>query len=244
MRVKEGGRQAGFDAGLCGATRGYERPLEIRVGCRHACRPHIARLREKVGHDLLLLPTVAVLPIDEQGQVLLIRQMDFGTFGTIAGGIDEDESPRTRVGEKLARRPASMSSSPVSSEQSAAHSSGLPTPTATRSPASASSLPLALFATCRSLRTATRSNSAHWFALDELQAPAVGSSHSTRSIQSAGSLLRRRLEPVRRSVTLRAATVRKARCEGVPRRRDPAPGPRTRSGSHAGRTQCGSGTGA
>ena len=55
--------------------------------------PHIARLREKVGHDLLVLPTVAVLPIDDQGQVLLVRQTDFGTYGTIGGAIDEDESP-------------------------------------------------------------------------------------------------------------------------------------------------------
>jgi ADP-ribose pyrophosphatase YjhB (NUDIX family) len=55
--------------------------------------PHIARLREKVGHDLLLLPTVAVLPTDEQGRVLLVRQTDFGTFGAIGGAIDEDESP-------------------------------------------------------------------------------------------------------------------------------------------------------
>lgn len=55
--------------------------------------PHIARLRQKVGHDLLLLPTVAVLPTDEHGRVLLVRQIDFGTFGTIGGAIDEDESP-------------------------------------------------------------------------------------------------------------------------------------------------------
>lgn len=55
--------------------------------------PHILRLREKVGHDLLLLPTVAVLPIDSEGRVLLVRQTDFGTYGTVGGAIDEDESP-------------------------------------------------------------------------------------------------------------------------------------------------------
>ncbi|WP_188893177.1 NUDIX domain-containing protein [Microlunatus endophyticus] len=55
--------------------------------------PHIARLRAKVGHDLLLLPTVAVLPMDDQGRVLLVRQTDFGTYGTVGGAIDEDESP-------------------------------------------------------------------------------------------------------------------------------------------------------
>ena len=47
--------------------------------------PHIARLRAQVGHDLLLLPSVTVLPLDEDGRVLLVRQIDFGLFGTIGG---------------------------------------------------------------------------------------------------------------------------------------------------------------
>ncbi|QFG67466.1 NUDIX domain-containing protein [Ornithinimicrobium pratense] len=55
--------------------------------------PHIAQLREQVGHDLLLLPSVAVLPIDESGRVLLARQTDFGTYATVGGAIDVDESP-------------------------------------------------------------------------------------------------------------------------------------------------------
>lgn len=55
--------------------------------------PHIARLRAQVGHDLLLLPSVAVLPTDQAGRVLLVRQTDFGTYGTIGGAVDEDESP-------------------------------------------------------------------------------------------------------------------------------------------------------
>ena len=55
--------------------------------------PHIARLRQKVGHDLLLLPSATVLPLDDEGRVLLVRQTDFGTWGTIGGAIDEDESP-------------------------------------------------------------------------------------------------------------------------------------------------------
>ncbi|MFX0537650.1 NUDIX domain-containing protein [Ornithinimicrobium sp. Y1847] len=55
--------------------------------------PHIARLRAQVGHDLLLLPSVGVLPEDDAGRVLLVRQTDFGTYGTIGGAVDEDESP-------------------------------------------------------------------------------------------------------------------------------------------------------
>jgi ADP-ribose pyrophosphatase YjhB (NUDIX family) len=63
--------------------------------------PHIARLRAKVGSDLLLLPSVAVLPIDNEGRVLLVRQTDFGSYGTIGGAVDEDEAP-----EDAARREA------------------------------------------------------------------------------------------------------------------------------------------
>ena len=55
--------------------------------------PHIARLRASVGHDLLLLPSAAVLPIDDQERVLLVRQRDSGLWGTVGGAIDVDESP-------------------------------------------------------------------------------------------------------------------------------------------------------
>lgn len=55
--------------------------------------PHIATLREKIGHDLLLVPCVAVLPRDDKGRVLLVRQSDFGRWGTVGGAIDVDESP-------------------------------------------------------------------------------------------------------------------------------------------------------
>lgn len=58
-----------------------------------AVAPHIARIRQKVGHERLLLPGVAVLPLDECERVLLVRERDFGLFGTVGGAIDEDESP-------------------------------------------------------------------------------------------------------------------------------------------------------
>jgi hypothetical protein len=34
---------------------------------------HIARLRAVVGHDLLLLPSVSVLPVDQAARLLLVR---------------------------------------------------------------------------------------------------------------------------------------------------------------------------
>ncbi|WP_425600059.1 NUDIX domain-containing protein [Ornithinimicrobium sufpigmenti] len=71
--------------------------------------PHIARLREKVGHDLLLLPSVAVLPLDNSGRVLIARQTEFGTYATVGGSVDVDESPLDAARRRHARRSAPTS---------------------------------------------------------------------------------------------------------------------------------------
>lgn len=55
--------------------------------------PYIERLRRSVGHDLLLLPSVAVLPQDAHGRLLLVRQTDDGRWATIGGAIEVDEVP-------------------------------------------------------------------------------------------------------------------------------------------------------
>ncbi|MCL2769157.1 MAG: NUDIX domain-containing protein [Solirubrobacterales bacterium] len=55
--------------------------------------PHLRRLREVVGHDLLLLPSVAVLVWDDHGRLLLVRDADTGLWQTIGGAIEPDESP-------------------------------------------------------------------------------------------------------------------------------------------------------
>jgi ADP-ribose pyrophosphatase YjhB (NUDIX family) len=57
---------------------------------------HIARLRAAVGHELLLLPSVSVLPVDEAGRVLLVRHAghDDG-WGTLGGAVEPGESPAT-----------------------------------------------------------------------------------------------------------------------------------------------------
>jgi 8-oxo-dGTP pyrophosphatase MutT (NUDIX family) len=39
---------------------------------------HIARLRAVVGHDLLLLPSVSVLPVDQARRLLLVRAVEVG----------------------------------------------------------------------------------------------------------------------------------------------------------------------
>ena len=59
-----------------------------------ATSPHIARLRAFVGHELLLLPSVTVLPIDAEGRVLLgwaIGSTD--GWSTIGGAVEPGESP-------------------------------------------------------------------------------------------------------------------------------------------------------
>jgi len=55
---------------------------------------HIARLRAVVGHELLLLPSVSVLPVDDEGRVLLVRHSGHDDGWSILGGaVDMGESP-------------------------------------------------------------------------------------------------------------------------------------------------------
>lgn len=63
--------------------------------------PYLQGIREKVGNDLLLVPSVAVLPRDREGRVLLVREADFGGWATLGGSIEPDEAP-----EDAARREA------------------------------------------------------------------------------------------------------------------------------------------
>jgi len=55
--------------------------------------PYVAKLREVVGNDLLLLPSVSILPRDEKGRVLLVTHADAGLWGIIGGTVEPDESP-------------------------------------------------------------------------------------------------------------------------------------------------------
>ncbi|NDL57790.1 NUDIX domain-containing protein [Phytoactinopolyspora mesophila] len=57
--------------------------------------PYIRRLRAAIGQDLILLPAVAVLPRDEHGRILLVRQSDTKQWATIGGSIEIDEDPAT-----------------------------------------------------------------------------------------------------------------------------------------------------
>jgi ADP-ribose pyrophosphatase YjhB (NUDIX family) len=59
-----------------------------------AISAHIARLRVAVGHDLLLLPSVSVLPVDQYGRLLLVRHAGHRDgWGVLGGVVEIGESP-------------------------------------------------------------------------------------------------------------------------------------------------------
>lgn len=63
--------------------------------------PYVAELREILGTRLLLLPSACVIPRDDAGRILLVRQEQHGLWETVGGMIEPDESP-----EDAARREA------------------------------------------------------------------------------------------------------------------------------------------
>jgi ADP-ribose pyrophosphatase YjhB (NUDIX family) len=55
---------------------------------------HIARLRAVAGHELLLLPSASVLPIDADGRLLLVRHAGHHDgWGVLGGAVEIGESP-------------------------------------------------------------------------------------------------------------------------------------------------------
>lgn len=60
------------------------------------------RLREKVGHDLLMMPSVAAVIHDENGHVLMIRHRADGKWSLPAGAIEPGETPVRAVVREVA----------------------------------------------------------------------------------------------------------------------------------------------
>jgi ADP-ribose pyrophosphatase YjhB (NUDIX family) len=58
-----------------------------------AISDHVRRLREMIGTELLLLPSVSVLVQDDDGRLLLVRHADSGQWGLIGGAVEVDERP-------------------------------------------------------------------------------------------------------------------------------------------------------
>jgi 8-oxo-dGTP pyrophosphatase MutT (NUDIX family) len=57
---------------------------------------YVRGLREKIGHDYLLMPTASALVRDDAGRILLVRHVD-GPWQLPGGAVDPDESPEDAV---------------------------------------------------------------------------------------------------------------------------------------------------
>ncbi len=66
-----------------------------------ASSEYVTRVRAGIGHDLLLLPAVAVVFHDPAGRLLLVRAADSGEWGLPAGAIEPGESPRAAARREL-----------------------------------------------------------------------------------------------------------------------------------------------
>jgi 8-oxo-dGTP diphosphatase len=56
---------------------------------------YIAKLRAFVGHDLLWLPSVSAVVVDDDGGILLGQRADTGHWSVISGFADPGEQPAT-----------------------------------------------------------------------------------------------------------------------------------------------------
>jgi ADP-ribose pyrophosphatase YjhB (NUDIX family) len=54
---------------------------------------HVRRLRTRVGHDLLLLPSVSVLVLDGTRLLLVRHRGPAGQWGVVGGAVEVGESP-------------------------------------------------------------------------------------------------------------------------------------------------------
>ena len=58
---------------------------------------YVVRLREKIGHELLLLPGVCGIVLDDGGRVLLNRRADTGQWAVLGGTPEPGEEPADAV---------------------------------------------------------------------------------------------------------------------------------------------------
>jgi 8-oxo-dGTP pyrophosphatase MutT (NUDIX family) len=58
--------------------------------------PYVSGIRERIGHDLLLLPAVTAV-IRRDDRFLLCRQVDSSEWGLVGGGVEPGEDPKDAV---------------------------------------------------------------------------------------------------------------------------------------------------
>jgi ADP-ribose pyrophosphatase YjhB (NUDIX family) len=73
----------------------YPLPQESRASYRDpmGMSAHVARLRAVIGHELIMLPSVSVLPADAEGRLLLVLPMGSSKWSILGGAVDPGESP-------------------------------------------------------------------------------------------------------------------------------------------------------
>jgi 8-oxo-dGTP diphosphatase len=59
--------------------------------------PYVRELRAKVGHDLLMFPTVSAVVVNDGGAILLCQRADNHAWGIPAGMVDPGEQPAGAV---------------------------------------------------------------------------------------------------------------------------------------------------
>ena len=57
----------------------------------------IVSLRQKIGHDMLWLPGVSIVVVDEAGQLLLGRRADNGRWAVVSGIPEPGEQPAVAI---------------------------------------------------------------------------------------------------------------------------------------------------
>jgi ADP-ribose pyrophosphatase YjhB (NUDIX family) len=58
-----------------------------------AISDYVRRLRELIGKQLLLMPSVSVLVQEDDDRLLLVRHADSGLWGLVGGAVEVDERP-------------------------------------------------------------------------------------------------------------------------------------------------------
>ena len=54
---------------------------------------YVKKLRARVGHDLIMFPTVSAVVFNDRGEILLGQRSDNGNWSVIAGMMDPGEQP-------------------------------------------------------------------------------------------------------------------------------------------------------
>jgi ADP-ribose pyrophosphatase YjhB (NUDIX family) len=55
--------------------------------------PHVRRLREAIGPELIILPSVSGIVFDDAGRILLVKHRDGGVWSVPGGAIEPEELP-------------------------------------------------------------------------------------------------------------------------------------------------------